>query len=188
MRLGSDLKTGVETPATSWFSYTKASPNAPLETPAPLAADISAAAESKSAPLAAGLTAGDRSTADYSGVWKRDKCMNVEAYVGVQGAGYMQRKLVASVSMTHTITMDPQLRAVRIQEKAGPIDTDYTLIIGAPAVKNEVMKKVFLDRSNMRQLHSLDAIYDFFSLLMVGAIQGVLERGQAGCASSARVW
>jgi hypothetical protein len=85
--------------------------------------------------------------------------MNVEAYVGVQGAGYMQRKLVASVSMTHTITMDPQLRAVRIQEKAGPIDTDYTLIIGASSVKNEVMKKVFLDRSNMRPLHSPLRLY-----------------------------
>ena len=83
---------------------------------------------------------------DFSGVWKREKCVNVDGYVGAQGAGYMQRKLAASVSMTHTITTDAELRAVRIQEKAGPIDTDYTLVIGAPAIRSEVMKRVFMDR------------------------------------------
>ena len=88
---------------------------------------------------------------DFSGVWKREKCVNVDSYVGnehattssveikpsdlkktlsmlgAQGAGFLQRKLAASIAMTHTITMDPSFSVVRIQEKAGPIDTDYTL-------------------------------------------------------------
>ena len=40
----------------------------------------------------------DKSTrVDFSGVWKRDKCENIDAYVGAQGAGFMQRKLAASM-------------------------------------------------------------------------------------------
>ena len=113
---------------------------------------------------------------DFSGVWKRDKCENIDAYVGAQGAGFMQRKLAASMvfkrmlifslivltilftvlnyyilyvyckSMVHTITMDPSLSVIRIQEKAGPIDTDYTLQVDSSPVQNTLMKRVFLDR------------------------------------------
>jgi hypothetical protein len=48
--------------------------------------------------------------------------------------------------MVHTITMDPSLSVIRIQEKAGPIDTDYTLQVDSPPVQNTLMKRVFLDR------------------------------------------
>ena len=83
---------------------------------------------------------------DMSGVWKREKCVNVDSYVGAQGAGFLQRKLAASTSMTHTITMDPTMAAARIQEKAGPIDTDYTLVVGDGPKTSEVMKRFFRDR------------------------------------------
>ena len=49
-------------------------------------------------------------------------------------------------SMVHTITMDPSLSVIRIQEKAGPIDTDYTLQVDSSPVQNTLMKRVFLDR------------------------------------------
>lgn len=44
----------------------------------------------------------------------------------------MQRKLAASMALTHTITMDaPKLEAFALHEKGGPIDTNQTLTIGA---------------------------------------------------------
>jgi len=59
---------------------------------------------------------------------------NLISYIFILSAGlskgFLQRKLAVSVSMQHTITMDPTLSAVRIQEKAGPMDTDYSLVIG----------------------------------------------------------
>lgn len=70
---------------------------------------------------------------DMSGVWNRIRVHNVDSYVGMghccyvrqvvmnyfvgaQGAGFLQRKLAASVPMVHTITMNPpDLNAFRIQ-------------------------------------------------------------------------
>jgi hypothetical protein len=52
---------------------------------------------------------------DISGVWVRVKAVNFDSYVGAQGAGYLQRKMAAAVSITHIITLDPHLSAVRIQ-------------------------------------------------------------------------
>lgn len=108
---------------------------------------------------------------DMSGVWKREKCVNVDSYVGAQGAGFLQRKLAASTSMTHTITMDTTLSAVRIQEKAGPIDTDYTLVVGDSPKNSEVMKRIFKDRmywqGNKMVLLLLSDMHSYYTSIKV---------------------
>ena len=35
--------------------------------------------------------------------------------IAAQGASYVQRKLASSMTMIHTITMDPELTVIRIQ-------------------------------------------------------------------------
>lgn len=53
---------------------------------------------------------------DFSGVWKRVKTINFDTFVGAQGASYVQRKLAASMPLTHTLTMNPdRLDAFRFQ-------------------------------------------------------------------------
>ena len=56
---------------------------------------------------------------DFSGVYKRTNAVNFEAFVGAQGAGYVQRKLASSMQLTHIITMDgpPFFSKIRLQEK-----------------------------------------------------------------------
>ena len=68
---------------------------------------------------------------DYSGVWKRFKTENYEEFIGAQGAGFMQRKLAASIALTHTITMSADLDLFRLQENGGPICTDWTYAVGS---------------------------------------------------------
>lgn len=83
---------------------------------------------------------------DYSGTWQRTKAVNFEAFIGAAGAGYMQRKIAASIPMTHLITMDPLLQAFRLQEKGGPINTDCTLVVGGEFQPGVVNGKNFLQR------------------------------------------
>jgi hypothetical protein len=84
---------------------------------------------------------------DFSGVWKRVKLVNYENLMAAQGAGYVQRKLAASIAMTHTITMDKALTAFRLQEKGGPLDTDNLYSIDGPELSTTTLKKNFLDKA-----------------------------------------
>ena len=55
---------------------------------------------------------------DFTGLWKRVKTTNFEEIVGAQGASYVQRKLAASLTVMHTITMNPPtLDMFRLQVK-----------------------------------------------------------------------
>lgn len=83
---------------------------------------------------------------DLSGVWKRVRTINYEEVLAAQGAGFVQRKLGASISMVHTITMDADLKSFRLQEKAGPIDTDNTYTIDGPELPTITVKTRFLDK------------------------------------------
>lgn len=87
-----------------------------------------------------------RKRADLSGVWKRTKCINYENFVGAQGAGYVQRKLAASINMVHTITMDSGVTAFRLQEKGGPIDSDNLFAVGGDEINTLLIKKEFQDK------------------------------------------
>ena len=60
--------------------------------------------------------------------------------MGAQGAGFVQRRLAASVAMIHTITMDSDLTAFRLMEKGGPVDTDNTYHIGGPEITTNTLK------------------------------------------------
>jgi hypothetical protein len=53
----------------------------------------------------------------------------------------VQRKLAASIAMTHTITMDEGLTSFRLQEKGGPIDNDNLYAIGGAPVSVLVGQK-----------------------------------------------
>lgn len=86
---------------------------------------------------------------DYSGTWKRVKAVNFEAFAAAQGAGYVQRKLAASIEMVVTITMDtPHLTSVRIQEDGGPIHCDNSMVIGGEASEAALGQKVFADSAS----------------------------------------
>jgi hypothetical protein len=93
----------------------------------------------------ANLTPSGTLTKDLSGVWKRVKTENFEAFFGAQGAGYVQRKIAASSPMTHTITMDALLSVFRLQERGGVVDTDTTYEIGGPSIKTKLLGKEFED-------------------------------------------
>ena len=83
---------------------------------------------------------------DFSGVWKRTKAINFDAFTGAQGAGYVQRKLAASIDLKVTITMDsPHLTSVRIQEDGGPVHADNTMVIGGEPSEAPFGQKVYLD-------------------------------------------
>ena len=77
---------------------------------------------------------------DLSGVWKRVRLVNYENFIGVQGAGFVQRRLAASMAMTHTISMDPDLTAFRLMEKGGPLDTDNTYQVGGPEITTKTIQ------------------------------------------------
>ena len=84
---------------------------------------------------------------EMSGVWKRVTTTNFDAFAGAQGAGFLQRKLAGNMSLTHTISVSKSYDQVNIIERgAGPIDFNNTFAIGAKAVKNQMMKRTFLDR------------------------------------------
>jgi hypothetical protein len=85
--------------------------------------------------------------ANFSGVWKRGKLVNFEEFAAAQGASYVQRKLASSMTMTHTITMDPALTVMRLQEKGGPISNDALLVIGGEGVEVSLGPKTYLDRA-----------------------------------------
>ena len=86
---------------------------------------------------------------DYSGIWKRVKAINFEAFAAAQGAGYVQRKLAASIEMVVTITMDaPHCTSVRIQEDGGPIHSDNSMVIGGEASESALGQKVFADSAS----------------------------------------
>ena len=142
-----DLKGGgKETTAHSWFAYTGPSSNEvpPSVNPADELDDVPAAAATGAGAAAGGAVvpaAGAGAVAaagganskrkDLSGIWNRTKSVNFEAVIGATGAGFMQRKIAASMALTHTITMDKAFTAVRLQEKGGPINIDFTLTVGA---------------------------------------------------------
>ena len=94
-------------------------------------------------------------------------CMCV--FEGAQGAGFVQRKLAASIPMVHTITMNtPSLSAVRLQEKGGPLDTDNTLVFGAGPVKVKTGPREFMnsvswegDREDVMVIRSVSCMNDF---------------------------
>lgn len=95
----------------------------------------------------AGAPVGQLAKVDLSGVWKRYKCINYENFLGAQGIGYVQRRLAANISMVHTITMDSQLSAFRLQERGGPLDTDVLYEINKNVEKATIVgKKEFVDK------------------------------------------
>jgi hypothetical protein len=130
-----DLKTLKETTAHSWFAYQGPSTNDPPASVNPEdELDDVAAPEAAAAPAAgaaAAPAAGGAKRKDLSGVWNRTKSVNFEAVIGATGAGFMQRKIAASMALCHTITLDPTMQAMRMQEKGGPINIDFSLTIGA---------------------------------------------------------
>ena len=73
-------------------------------------------------------------------MWKRVRLVNYENFIGVQGAGFVQRRLAASMAMTHTISMDPDLTAFRLMEKGGPLDTDNTYQVGGPEITTKTIQ------------------------------------------------
>jgi hypothetical protein len=84
--------------------------------------------------------------ANFSGIWKRGKLVNFEEFAAAQGASYVQRKLASSMTMIHTLTMDPELTVIRIQEKGGPISNDALLVIGSgEGVEVPMGPKLYLD-------------------------------------------
>jgi len=83
---------------------------------------------------------------DLTGVWVRSKQVNFEAFVGAQGAGWAQRKLAAAVPITHYISMDASLRAMRLQEKGGPLDIDNSFTCGDDYTPNQIIKNLFRGR------------------------------------------
>ncbi len=68
------------------------------------------------------------------------------AYLGVQGAGFMQRKLAGQLPLLHTIAMDDNCLALRLLEKGGPLDLDNSYTIGNDFQDSVILKKKFKDR------------------------------------------
>jgi hypothetical protein len=83
---------------------------------------------------------------DFSGVWHRTRTANLEAVIAATGMGLLFRKIAASLSMCHTITMNEDLTAVSFHEKGGPLDLEYTLTIGNNETVNLVNKGTSLDQ------------------------------------------
>jgi hypothetical protein len=98
--------------------------------PSASASDAAGAGAGASA-AEASATAFPAQKQDLSGTWKRFKTENYEEFIGAQGAGFMQRKLAASIALTHTITMSPDLGLFRLQENGGPVCTDWTYRVGS---------------------------------------------------------
>lgn len=121
------------------FQTALPAPSAVVPAPASSVSKIDGNAKTTAPDTASGLT-------DFSGVWKRVKTVNFDNFVGAQGASYVQKKLAASITITHTITMNPpDCDMVRIQEKGGPSETDKLFVVGGEAQEFPQGKKMFLD-------------------------------------------
>jgi hypothetical protein len=138
-----DLKGGTkDVTAHAWFAYVGPSPNDVPASADPadevdddessvgaVAGGSNGTADSSAAPATPAPAVSKRK--DMSGVWNRTKSVNFEAVIGATGAGFMQRKIAASMSLAHTLTLDATMNAIRVQEKGGPINIDFTITIGA---------------------------------------------------------
>ena len=82
---------------------------------------------------------------DLSGAWKRVRVENYEAFLGAQGATFVQRKLASSLPLVHTFSMSKDLMAFNLTEKGGPIDSNGDFIVDGPAVPTNLAKATFLD-------------------------------------------
>lgn len=82
---------------------------------------------------------------DLSGIWKRVKVENYEAFLGAQGATFVQRKLASSLPLVHTFTMSKDLMVFNLTEKGGPIDSNFNFTVNGPAVATTLAKSTFLD-------------------------------------------
>jgi hypothetical protein len=123
--------------------YPLKKPSTESSLPEPTSSSIT----TSSKPATSATGSGSTGPVDLSGVWKRSKCINYENFLGAQGVGYVQRRLAANINMLHTITMDSDLTAFRLQEKAGPIDSDNLYEINAKVEKNTLLgKKEFVDK------------------------------------------
>ncbi|CAE7408192.1 unnamed protein product, partial [Symbiodinium microadriaticum] len=127
-----DKSTGKKVETTSFFDFEGSSPN---DKPATvLIKDIASAADDASTRVEAAAS-GDEAVAatsgrrDLSGVWIRERTHNVDAYVGAQGAGFVQRKMAASMAMVHTLTMNADLSVLRLQEVGGPLNSDIVYTV-----------------------------------------------------------
>lgn len=78
---------------------------------------------------------------DLSGVWKRTKAENLEAFLGAQGENYMLCKVEASVAMLHTITMNRQGTLFRLEENGGTVVSDVVYEVVQPCVTTETKVK-----------------------------------------------
>ena len=139
-------KRAVEKLLPKWMTKprTSSSSSSSSRPPPPHApTDANGVVAARAAPVAASTSQNESqrdNRADLSGVWKRVRLVNYENFMGAQGAGFVQRRLAASVAMTHTITMDPDLTAFRLMEKGGPVDTDNTYQIGGPEITTNTLK------------------------------------------------
>ena len=158
----------VETLLPTWLSN-------PSSAPMP----VDAAAGRAAPPVAAASPTDSArdSRADLSGVWKRVRLVNYENLMGAQGAGFVQRRLAASVAMTHTITMDPDLTAFRLMEKGGPVDTDNTYQIGGPEITTNTLKVGPFIHIHVCVWRTYAASP---SLWMLVAVDGLPGRGELG--------
>ncbi len=135
------VKTNPEVTTVCYFDYVGPSPNPP---PAP--SSIVTSAETSPAEtttiLAGDSSSGENSNGatketggvvvgmDMSGAWLRKRSVNIEAFLGANGAGFMQRKFAAQMELKHTITMNPPaFTAVRVQEDGGPLHLDTTFTV-----------------------------------------------------------
>ena len=72
----------------------------------------------------AGAEQSKRARPNLSGVWKRTSTVDYDKFLLAQGATWVKARLATSIALTHTVTMDKDLRYFRLAEKGGPIDTD----------------------------------------------------------------
>jgi len=139
-------------------------PAVKVENEAPAAPAVEATAEGQ---------AGQKESVrcDLSGVWKRVRTINYEAFLGAQGANFIKRKLGSSIPLTHTITMDAALTRFRLQEKGGPIDTDYTYTVEGKEkytvfqAGTDFLDTVSWDKNvlSMRKLYQPTAAYELIT-------------------------
>lgn len=167
-----DLKSGVETVATSWFSLQKPSPNPPLPTPTLQAVVSGGSTTSQCDDDEASLCEAGRSSGinrpDFTGVWRRTNTSNYESFIGAQGAGFVQRKLAASMALTHTIDMTDS--SLRLREVGGPLNKDTFYDIGSSSwIETEIVKRKFKEKcfweGEVIVIHRIHILNDFELIL-----------------------
>jgi hypothetical protein len=128
-----NLKTEKQVKACNVFEYVGPSPNArpvSVVVTEPSIAEIKIVSPSV---VQEQVTSLNSSIPNLGGTWKRIRTHNYEAFAAAGGAGFLQRKLAATMPMTHILTFDKSGGAVcRLQEEGGPLVTDSTLTIGDP--------------------------------------------------------